>query len=322
MRYFIILAMWTIYALSTSTASAATDYLKELPAYSKELLAARIILEANDIDAGQEKIKKLVRKVGKEHGKNGLLLATLYAQSSNILYESWLTLQGGQLNVRVRNIPKQDAGILSGGYAINSQMAKLHKLVTLGNNFTSKAIKLAKALDSEEGDLVWAKSLVEPYRYWSWRSSRRIFTRSLKKAIELLERYPSEQTLKLIAHAALANLYLSHGLKNKANKQFKIIQTSARSLETTVPILLHAIKPNFPKEALAADSEGYARIGFTINKEGAAVQPIILESVGHEKFGVELLKVAKYLRYAPQFHENHPIEVSNQSIKFTFELIY
>lgn len=79
-------------------------------------------------------------------------------------------------------------------------------------------------------------------------------------------------------------------------------------------------KIKYPLNAAKNGQEGWVIINFVINEEGRVIDPFIQESSGIREFEKESLKSIKKWQYKPATRNGQPIEQSNLTVKFDFNI--
>ena len=87
--------------------------------------------------------------------------------------------------------------------------------------------------------------------------------------------------------------------------------------ESFVPVFIST--PKYPTTAIRSRKEGYAIVELTISKQGHATNIVLIEERPNSyNFGVEAVKAAERLLYAPRFVNGEAQEVPGIRYKYTF----
>lgn len=84
------------------------------------------------------------------------------------------------------------------------------------------------------------------------------------------------------------------------------------------PLLRQASK--YPSSASKTEQEGWVVVNYVINKKGKVVDPFVEDSSGVEDFEKAALKAIKKWKYTPATQNGQPIEQSNRTAKFDFNI--
>lgn len=78
--------------------------------------------------------------------------------------------------------------------------------------------------------------------------------------------------------------------------------------------------PEYPRAALSRGIEGYAIVGFSVNKTGSVIDPFIIESEPRSVFDKSALKGIMKFKYKARMVDGHPVETQGQQYQFTYQL--
>lgn len=78
--------------------------------------------------------------------------------------------------------------------------------------------------------------------------------------------------------------------------------------------------PEYPRSALNRGVEGYAIVGFSVNKAGTVFNPYIIESAPKNVFDRSALKGIMKFKYKARMVDGHPVETDGQQYQFTYKL--
>lgn len=78
--------------------------------------------------------------------------------------------------------------------------------------------------------------------------------------------------------------------------------------------------PEYPARALSRGIEGYAIVGFSVNKAGSVVNPFIIESKPKGVFDRSALKGIQKFKYKARTVDGHPVVTDGQQYQFTYQL--
>ena len=283
----------------------------------------------------QQEFQELLDKTASRYGKKSLELAAAYTKVAQLIFEAVRVRTGGDFNVRARRSRRPDFGIvsgdppfnsISGGRPTNTDADENLRLIRFAGRQSRKAKGIAKKFKGREADLVRAKLIYDAAYYavrrkTSGRKTSRFNGTQLKKAIQLLEKHEQKSSMVLELHAILAEGYSTHGFHDSSNKHSATIATTNPEYPDQPWKLLFPAKPEYPRDARASLKEGHVVVQITIDETGFAKSPSIVQSFGHEKFEVEVLKAIEKFRFSPQYTGGTPVETTGVTYKFTFELI-
>lgn len=78
--------------------------------------------------------------------------------------------------------------------------------------------------------------------------------------------------------------------------------------------------PEYPRGALSRGIEGYAIVGFSVNKAGSVFDPYIIESEPKSVFDRSALKGIMKFKYKARMVDGHPVVTDGQQYQFTYQL--
>ena len=78
--------------------------------------------------------------------------------------------------------------------------------------------------------------------------------------------------------------------------------------------------PEYPARALNRGIEGYAVVGFSVNKAGSVFDPFIIESEPKGVFDRSALKGILKFKYKARMVDGHPVVTDGQQYQFTYQL--
>lgn len=80
------------------------------------------------------------------------------------------------------------------------------------------------------------------------------------------------------------------------------------------------VAPVYPRRALQRGIEGFVIVEFTVNKQGAVTNPIVIEAEPAKIFDQAALDAAKKFKYKPRVVNGEPIAVSGVQNRITFKI--
>lgn len=89
-------------------------------------------------------------------------------------------------------------------------------------------------------------------------------------------------------------------------------------LESAKPI--ERVPPKYPVSMARSNMEGWVRVSFVVDENGAVVDPIIHDSSGLKAFEKSALKAVKQWRYEPAMLNGEPVEQCNSKVQLMFKL--
>ncbi|MDM3870423.1 TonB family protein [Porticoccus sp. W117] len=129
-----------------------------------------------------------------------------------------------------------------------------------------------------------------------------------------------EYKIELTTRAFLVEVYERLGERGKANTHCQAIgkATPWDASQKARPIFRKS--PKYPAGALHSGREGYAILSLTIDKNGFAVDPEVIETVGSPSFGKAALDVVGDMRFTPRFENGQPVDTLGVTYQYTFKL--
>ena len=148
----------------------------------------------------------------------------------------------------------------------------------------------------------------------------------LRKDYTVAEKYLKasldNQNVGIYAHGILLDIYTKIGRDDLAVKHQKALGNFLPKQDTNsayIPVFVET--PKYPQRALKKGREGYAVVSLTITKTGGIRDPVLVEEYPEKMgFGKAAMKVAKKLKYAPQFKDGNAVEVQNVIYKYSFKM--
>jgi len=78
--------------------------------------------------------------------------------------------------------------------------------------------------------------------------------------------------------------------------------------------------PEYPRRAVERRIEGFAKVQFTIDTNGEIKDPVIIESKPRRIFDRAAIRALSGFQYEPCMVDNVAVEITNLSVKFSFNL--
>ena len=85
-------------------------------------------------------------------------------------------------------------------------------------------------------------------------------------------------------------------------------------------VIAFGFPPEYPRGALTRGIEGYAIVGFSVNKAGSVFDPYIIESEPKSVFDRSALKGIMKFKYKARMVDGHPVVTDGQQYRFTYEI--
>lgn len=89
--------------------------------------------------------------------------------------------------------------------------------------------------------------------------------------------------------------------------------------EREIPRLLFAPQAKYPKRLADLGMEGWVRIKFTIDKQGAVVDPQVLQSAPRTYFVRAALQAIKGYRFSPPMLDGKPVALPDVTVRISFD---
>lgn len=104
--------------------------------------------------------------------------------------------------------------------------------------------------------------------------------------------------------------------------EFEPIKTKGGDFEIANRQLVIALgfPPEYPRTAISRNIEGYAIVGFSVNKAGSVFNPYIIESEPGSVFDRSALKGIMKFKYKARMVDGHPVVTDGQRYQFTYKL--
>ena len=141
-----------------------------------------------------------------------------------------------------------------------------------------------------------------------------------KSAIPYLLGAIEHPSFAIYAHGWLVQAYGHTNQDNLASYHAEQLGRGREGKEENfVPVFTPS--PNYPIHANRSGKEGYAIVELTISKQGRATDIVLIEERPNSYyFGVEAVKAAERLLYAPRFVDGEAQEVPGVLYKFSFQM--
>jgi TonB family protein len=97
--------------------------------------------------------------------------------------------------------------------------------------------------------------------------------------------------------------------------------SSVELVETVIPATaLERQPPKFPVDAARNGNEGWVKLSFVVDENGAVVDPIIEDSSGIRDFEKASMRAIKKWQYSPAMRDGKNIEQCRNSVQLDFAL--
>jgi TonB family protein len=83
---------------------------------------------------------------------------------------------------------------------------------------------------------------------------------------------------------------------------------------------IERVPPIFPTQAARNGNEGWVRLSFVVDENGAVVDPVIEDSSGIRGFEKASLRAIKQWQYSPAIRNGEKIEQCRNSVQLDFKL--
>lgn len=190
------------------------------------------------------------------------------------------------------------------------------------DHYLEKAISIFETID---GDTPRFQAALAKF----WIAKVRLAEDKPKAAIDLFlqalnsfDRIQPNSQIVLTTHAFLIEAYERRGMRNEATEHCLAIgqATPVKPDQDYMPV--YKAMPTYPSSALRAGITGHALLSVTVDKDGFARNPIVLEVEGSDSFAEAALKTIERFRYAPRFVDGAPVETDDVTYKFTFDITH
>ena len=151
-------------------------------------------------------------------------------------------------------------------------------------------------------------------------SKVKFIQKKYKSAIPYLLGAIEDPSLAIYAHGWLVQAYGHTNQDDLASYHAEQLgRVREGKEENFVPVFIPS--PNYPIQANRSGKEGYAIVELTISKQGRATDIVLIEERPNSYyFGVEAVKAAERLLYAPRFVNGEAQEVPGVLYKFSFQM--
>ncbi|WP_299803550.1 energy transducer TonB [uncultured Shewanella sp.] len=123
---------------------------------------------------------------------------------------------------------------------------------------------------------------------------------------------------ELAAHAKLVQIYEHDGESEKSTQHCIAIGSMKPWKEDIEPTPLFRKNPNYPMSYARAGKSGSAQLSFTIDEMGFVKDPVVLDTIGGEKFATESLLALKQWRYAPKFVDGKAVKAKEVKVQLEY----
>ncbi|ABZ77636.1 TonB family protein [Shewanella halifaxensis HAW-EB4] len=123
---------------------------------------------------------------------------------------------------------------------------------------------------------------------------------------------------ELAAHAKLVQIYELDGESEKSTQHCIAIGNMKPWKEDIEPTPLFRKNPDYPISYARAGKSGSAQLSFTIDEMGFVKDPVVLDTIGGEKFATESLLALKQWRYAPKFVDGKAVEAKEVKVQLDY----
>ncbi len=148
----------------------------------------------------------------------------------------------------------------------------------------------------------------------------KFFEKKYKSAIPYLLGAIEHPSIAIYAHGWLVQAYGHTNQDDLASYHAEQLgRVREGKEENFVPVFTPS--PNYPIEASRSRKEGYAIVELTVSKQGRVTDIVLIEERPNSyDFGVEAVKAAESLLYAPRFVDGEAQEVPGVLYKYTFTM--
>ncbi len=123
---------------------------------------------------------------------------------------------------------------------------------------------------------------------------------------------------ELAAHAKLVQIYELDGESEKSTQHCIAIGSMKPWKEDIEPTPLFRKNPDYPMSYARSGKSGSAQLSFTIDEMGFVKDPVVIDTVGGEKFAKESLLALKQWRYAPKFVDGKAVEAKDMRVQLEY----
>lgn len=85
-------------------------------------------------------------------------------------------------------------------------------------------------------------------------------------------------------------------------------------------IIAMGFPPEYPRGAISRGTEGYAIVGFSVDKSGSVINPYIIESEPGSVFDRSALKGIMKFKYKARTVDGRPVVTDGQQYRFTYQM--
>jgi len=186
--------------------------------------------------------------------------------------------------------------------------------------YLEKAENILSNIDGVEAELLKAQVHFNRGKYRLHTKQYAAATEELLSSLETFEKHWPNEQLTMTNHAFLIRAYEKRGLRDKATMHCQAIG-AARPITVNQDYLpVYHTSPNYPVNARQGFREGSVLIELTVDKNGFATNPTVIESKGVRSFEKAALKAAKTFRYIPKFVDGEAVIAEGVRYNFTFTL--
>lgn len=152
----------------------------------------------------------------------------------------------------------------------------------------------------------------------------RKYSAAIPLFLEALKSYekgglPEGDERVLRCHTFIAQLYLKRGKDREATPHLQHVARHQGDVDRENVQPLYRVPPMYPRRAYERGIEGWVFVEFTISKEGAVKEPVVLDSEPKGQFEKAALKAVRKWRYVPVAQGGVIIEAKTRVV-LTFEL--
>ncbi|GIU44998.1 cell envelope biogenesis protein TonB [Shewanella sairae] len=123
---------------------------------------------------------------------------------------------------------------------------------------------------------------------------------------------------ELAAHAKLVQIYELDGEREKSTQHCIAIGSMKPWKEDIEPTPLFRKNPDYPTSYARMGKSGSAQLSFTIDEMGFVKDPVVIDTIGGEKFATESLLALKLWRYAPKFVDGKAVEAKEVRVQLEY----
>ncbi|MCL1146032.1 TonB family protein [Shewanella marinintestina] len=123
---------------------------------------------------------------------------------------------------------------------------------------------------------------------------------------------------ELAAHAKLVQIYELDGESEKSTQHCIAIGSMKPWKEDIEPTPLFRKNPDYPISYARMGKSGSAQLSFTIDEMGFVKDPVVIDTIGGEKFATESLLALKQWRYAPKFVDGKAVEAKEVRVQLEY----